>query len=521
MFDYVQLSIELASGLGIFLFGMFLMEEAVRNLSGGAFHSLVRRFTRGPVKSIATGTLATAILQSSSAVTLMLLAFTGAGLITLADGIGVILGANLGTTFTAWLVAMLGFAIKMESFAIPMAGLGGLGLIFTGNRKAIHNICKMVAGLGFLFLGIGLMKTSMDGFALHFDAELLQGKSQIFFIVTGIFITIAMQSSSAGMAIALALLYSGMFSLQNALLVVIGTNIGTTVTVILGSLGGSPVKKQVALAHFVFNWATGLIVWGILAVKPAFISSLLLSRFDPITSLAVFHSAFNVFGILLFIPFLKRLAGFCISLYPDSPKQNSILEIPVDIPEAGIYALYLEVKQRHEKLGASMLTREGMPPAEDLETVEAALVGYAARLRAKSMRESEARRIQHLILAVRSTLLSAQLWQDAVQQRQGIDSGPNSREFKDRIQSVLLDFTGRAGACKSSKCWNELRQIARQEDLMLLSQFYDEVKGKPDIGSHSLTRMATFQRSAFQALLQWLRAGRELAHLEDNTAKDE
>jgi len=514
MFDYVQLSVELASGLGIFLFGMFLLEEAVRDLSGGAFHSLVRRFTRGPVKSIATGTLATAILQSSSAVTLMLLAFTGAGLITLADGIGVILGANLGTTFTAWLVAILGFSIKMESIAIPMAGLGGLGLIFTGNRKAIHHVCKMIAGLGFLFLGIGLMKTSMDGFAASFDPEILRGRGQYLFVLTGIILTVAVQSSSAGMAIALGLVYSGMFSLQDALLVVVGTNMGTTVKVILGALGGSAIKKQVALAHFVFNWFTGLLVWLLLAVKPAFFATLLLHYFDPITSLAVFHSAFNVFGILLFIPFLKRLAALCRRLYPEPRHSKPFMDIPVDIPEAGIYALYREVKQRHERLGVSMLTREGMPPAEDLEAVEAALVGYAARLRAKSMRESEAQRIQHLILAVRSTLLATQLWQDAVQQRQGIEANTYSRTFKDRIQEALLNFTSRARACKSPRCWNELRQTARQEDLMLLAQFHEDVKESPSHGSHSLTRMATFQRSAFQALLQWLRAGRELAHLE-------
>ena len=145
---------KLLAGLGIFLFGMFLMEESIKKLSGKSFKKYIREYTTGKIKSILSGIFSTAVLQSSSAVSLMVLAFVGAGIMTMENAIGVILGSNIGTTITAWIVAFLGFKVSIESFALPLIGIGGLGLIFLGNSVKYANLSKLVVSFGFLFMGL-------------------------------------------------------------------------------------------------------------------------------------------------------------------------------------------------------------------------------------------------------------------------------------------------------------------------------------------------------------------------------
>ncbi len=155
---------KLLAGLGIFMFGMFLMEESIKKLSGRAFKRLIRVYTTGKVKSIFSGIFVTSILQSSSAVSLMVLAFVGAGIMSMENAIGVILGSNIGTTVTAWIVASIGFKVNIESFALPLIGMGGLGLIFLGRSEKYSNISKLLVGFGFLFMGLDYMKTSVEVF---------------------------------------------------------------------------------------------------------------------------------------------------------------------------------------------------------------------------------------------------------------------------------------------------------------------------------------------------------------------
>ena len=150
------------AGLGIFLFGMFMMEESVKQLAGRSFKTLIRRFTGTRTKGLATGVVTTAVLQSSSAVSLMVLAFVGAGLMPLANAIAVIMGAMIGTTCTAWIVALIGFQFKIDVFALPLIGIGGLGLIFFSGSARFVNISKLLAAFGFLFHGLDFMKTSVE-----------------------------------------------------------------------------------------------------------------------------------------------------------------------------------------------------------------------------------------------------------------------------------------------------------------------------------------------------------------------
>ena len=154
---------KLFAGLGIFLFGMSLIEESVKSLSGRSFRRIIRMYTNGKLRSIGTGAFVTALLQSSSAVSLMVLAFVGAGVMTMQNAIGVILGSNIGTTFAAWIIATIGFKIKIESLASPFIGLGAFGLIFFRPSSKPLLITKLFIGFGFLFLGLDFMKSSVEG----------------------------------------------------------------------------------------------------------------------------------------------------------------------------------------------------------------------------------------------------------------------------------------------------------------------------------------------------------------------
>src|SRR5690606_28172695 len=161
-------------------------------------------------------------------------------------------GSNIGTTVTSWIVASIGFKVNIDALALPFIGIGGLMLIFLGSRERTANISKMMVGFGFLFLGLNYMKTSMEGLAAGLDISALQGSPAILFFLVGFVITSAIQSSSATMAIILTSVHSQILEAGPAAAMVIGANVGTTLTVIIGSVGGDAEKKRVAASHFLF-----------------------------------------------------------------------------------------------------------------------------------------------------------------------------------------------------------------------------------------------------------------------------
>ncbi len=334
------------AGLGIFMFGMLLLEESIRNLAGRSFKKLISRYTRGRWRALATGTVTTAILQSSSAVSLMILAFVGAGIMPMSNAIGVIIGSNLGTTVTSWLVATVGFKISIEALALPFLGIGGLGLIFFGSNSKATNFSKLLVGFGFLFMGLDYMKNSMEAFAANLDPALFVGYGVVVFFLAGFVITGLVQSSSASMAIILSIVYSGLIDYDKASAMVIGTNLGTTITVLLGAIRASTAKKRVAFSHFLFNFITALVA--LVLLKPLVILVFDVWDFsgDPVIGLAAFHTCFNVLGVLMFIPFTKRFADLVIYFFPEKKETHSryISKVTQPVPEAALAALNQEVR---------------------------------------------------------------------------------------------------------------------------------------------------------------------------------
>ena len=297
------------AGLGIFLFGMHMMEESIRILSGAAFKQLIRKYTATRLKSIFSGMVSTAILQSSSTVSLMVLAFTGAGIMNLVQAISVMMGAKIGTTATAWIVAIFGFEFNIDSFSLPMIGIGGLGIILLAKSPKYVNISRFLVAFGFLFMGLDFMKSSVDQISEFLDPAALAGYGVIVFALIGLVLTAIMQSSSATIAIVLTMLFSEVIDFRAGAAMVVGANVGTTVTVVLGALGGIHTKKQAALSQLIFTTGTAVVTLLVLPVFTWLVMTVLGFSTNVVLGLAMFHTLFNVLGVMIYYPFIPKLAA--------------------------------------------------------------------------------------------------------------------------------------------------------------------------------------------------------------------
>jgi len=250
---------EISAGVAIFLFGMISLEEGFKAFSGGTLEKILQKSTDKLYKSIGFGVLATTIMQSSSLVSVLTISFLGAGLIGLAQGIGIVFGANIGTTTGAWLVAGFGLKVKISAYAMPMLVFGVI-LIFQ-KAKSLKGIGYILAGLGFLFLGIHYMKDGFEAFKSTIDLAAYGGTGlKYLFIFTGIgvFATVVMQSSHATLVLIITALAAGQISYENALALAIGANVGTTITAIIGAMSSNIDGKRLAGAHLIFNLTTAL-----------------------------------------------------------------------------------------------------------------------------------------------------------------------------------------------------------------------------------------------------------------------
>jgi phosphate:Na+ symporter len=336
----IELAIGLASGLGIFLFGMRSLEKALQSLGGQKLREILSRSTRSPAGSVTLGAGVTALLQSSSMVSLIVLAFASAGVIPLFNAVGVILGANLGTTFTGWIVTSLGFKADLASLALPLFGIGALIKVFSRQRSKLNYSAGAVLGLGLILFGLELLKASVENLPSLFPENFLSDLPSLALLGFGIVITAIIQSSSAMTMIALTALNAGIIDLQGAAALVIGADIGTTSTTALGSLRGSAIVKRLALAHVTYNVVVDAIAYLVLLpMLPWVISSLQLN--DPLYALVAFHSFFNLLGLFIFIPILKPFSHWLEGWFDADSKHVAkyLRETPPQIAEASVIAL--------------------------------------------------------------------------------------------------------------------------------------------------------------------------------------
>lgn len=355
---------EIAAGVAIFLFGMLMLEDGFKLFGGGALERILERATRSTPRAISFGIVSTTLLQSSSLVSVITISFLSAGLISLIGGVGIIFGANIGTTTGAWLVAGFGLKIDIAAYAMPMIALS-IVLVFQ-KSKPLRGIGYALAGLGFLFLGIHYMKEGFDAFKDQIDLTrfALTGLLGLFvYSLIGTTATVIMQSSHATLVLILTALAAGQISYENALALAIGANIGTTITAIISSFGANFQGKRLALAHLIFNMATAIVALVFLApLRDAvdWISDAVgIAPDDFAMKLAVFHTIFNVLGVALMLPLLTRLIAFLerwiTEPVPDVSRPRYLNEAADEFPQTLEIALRKEVLHLYENATALIL----------------------------------------------------------------------------------------------------------------------------------------------------------------------
>ncbi len=353
---------EIAAGVAIFLFGMVALEEGFKAFSGGTLERILKKSTSNLGKSTLFGFIATALMQSSSLVSVLTISFLGASLIELVQGIGIIYGANIGTTTGAWLMAGFGLKVKISAYAMPMLVFGVI-LIFQ-KSKSLRGLGYILTGLGFLFLGIHYMKDGFEAFKNTIDLTdfAVPGfKGLLIFIGVGVLATVVMQSSHATIILVIAALAAGQITYENGLALTIGANIGTTITAIIGSLSSNIDGKRLAGAHFIFNVTTAVIavilINPIIAVVGHIADFLGIAADNYTLRLAVFDSFFKIMGVIIMLPFTNKLVWFLERLFKTSAEaetditvsknrylNNSVLELP----HTAMTALIQETKHLYD-----------------------------------------------------------------------------------------------------------------------------------------------------------------------------
>lgn len=339
------------AGLGIFLFGMTFLEHALKNLSGRQFKKFIKEYTTNPIKGVLVGIIVTAILQSSSIVSLMVLSFSGAGLLQLKNAIAIIFGSNLGTTFTGWIVAYLGFKIDVEGLALPMVAIGGLGFLLLSNKEKPKEYSRLIVGFGFLLLGLAYMKSSIEFLANNFDLSYFSEWNPYLFALIGLVLTALIQSSSATMVITLSGLDAGIIQLDAAAAMVLGGDIGTTITALLGSINGTPSKKRVAMGQILFNVIVDVITLVIMYPLLSVIQFVLEGQ-SPLYMLVAFHNTFNLLGIVLMLPFINPFSRFLEKrfIYNDHQLAKYLHQVSFSVADAAIEVLKKETRHLSERV---------------------------------------------------------------------------------------------------------------------------------------------------------------------------
>jgi phosphate:Na+ symporter len=437
--DGVNWQLALA-GLGMFLFGMSLIESAIKTAAGAHFKTLLKKAVVTTPKSLATGVISAAVLQSSTLVSLMTLAFVGAGMMSLIGGVGVIFGANFGSVATSWIVAMLGFKFSVSSIATPMIGVSGLALLLTGNKKKLRAFFTLTMGFGLLFYGLDLLKDSMDSLANAVDISQYHGYGAFAYVAIGFVLTIVLNSSAASMAIFLAAIGAGVIDFNIAAALTIGANVGTTGTILLLAAAGSSDTKRLAAAHVIFNVGTAALIFLLLTPIGYLIMDIFGLKNDLVLALTIFHTIFNATGLIIFGFLTRRIASFLSKRFAKNEAKitRHIGSISPQMAEVGAEALKNEAGHLLEEALNFSLNMLNLPPRdiflrkrkitavvysrphiieydvdsnyEKLKKIEAAMLEYSTKIGERSPEDETL--LNRSLAAAREATYAAKLFKD-------------------------------------------------------------------------------------------------------------
>jgi phosphate:Na+ symporter len=364
--------------------GMILMTDGLKALAGDSLRRIIGRCASGPVSSVAAGTTLTVLVQSSHATTLATIGFVSSGLLTFQQSLGVIVGANLGTTSTGWLVALLGFKLNIASIAFLFVGVGALMRLL--GRDWVASAGVTCAGFGLIFVGIDTLQGGMSELAQRMTpGDLPSGTivGRLLLVIFGFLMTVIMQSSSAAIATTLTALHAGTVSFDQAAALVIGQNVGSSVTAAVAAFGASVPAKRTALAHILFNVITAVVAFAILPLFVEFVNFLAdtWARGNEAIALAAFHTLFKLLGVSIFMPLLSTFAVMLTRIVPDrGPVLTRHLDATVGRePQAAVEAAHVtlvSVLAEQARMARNLLQ---MTPQRDFEPIAAATHEALAR----------------------------------------------------------------------------------------------------------------------------------------------
>lgn len=317
----------LAGGIGIFLLGMILTTDSLKAMAGESLRSALAKLTGQPIKAVLAGAGATAMVQSSTATTMATIGFVGAGVLSFHNAIGVIIGANIGSTSTGWIVALLGMKFSISSLALPIIAVGAMMKLL--GKDKVGFIGLALTGFGLIFVGIDFLQAAMASLANSVDLSGISGSGwwpRFLLVIIGIVMTILLQASSAALVTTMAALTAGSIDFSQAAALVIGQNIGTTATALLAAVGASASAKRTALVHVLFNLGSGIIAFFILLPLSVYwVNELEIRRssVDLPLALAAFHTLFSVVGAIVFLPQAGLLAKIASRMAPEREPEGT------------------------------------------------------------------------------------------------------------------------------------------------------------------------------------------------------
>jgi phosphate:Na+ symporter len=514
----LQTTITAAGGLALFLLAMLMMTDGLKTFAGAGLRHMLARWTATPLRGVFAGIAVTALVQSSSAVTIATIGFVNAGMLTLRQALGVVFGTNVGTTMTGWLVSLVGFGWKIDNLALPLLTLGVV-LRLTAGQHRWRGLGDALAGFGLFFLALSFLQDAFAGLAATQGAAIARGSDSILMaLVIGFAVTLLTQSSSAALAIILSAAASGIVGLPAAAAAVIGANLGTTSTALLAVLKATPAAKRLAVGHIAFNGITGVIALLLLPVALAIVTQLadvldLEGGAAPV--LALFHTTFNVFGVLLMLPLAPWLAQRLERLFhtddENLARPRHLDQTLAATPALAVSALDAELRRLGTAVGGlgRLALRSATPaePAASLESIErqasaarelgAAIIRYAAQVQTEAMQAPVAAELSRKLRTARYYDEAARLLPQLTKLRTvvGRSTDPATREAVERVITAIVrvfehanEFTGEA--------FEELYAAAKSELLGAMVQRRIEIEA----GEEMLDALSSARRLVEQCI---------------------
>ncbi len=532
----------LLGGIGLFLIGMHMMTEGLKLAAGRALEGLLERGTATAPRGLAAGMTITALVQSSTAVTVASIGFVNTGLLSLKNALWVIFGSNVGTTMNAWLVAALGFGFRIDAFALPFVGIGAV-LMLAGRTVRSRALGQALAGFGVLFLGIDVLKDSFSGVGSMVDLQdfIAPGLTGWLILVgIGTLLTVLMQASGAVIAIVITAAQGGLLTVEAACAMVIGTNIGTTSTAILSAMGATSNARRLAAAHVLFNLVTGAVA---LLMLPLLIALLGVLRewFEqpatPAVMIAMFHTAFNLLGVLLMVPIaplmLRSLSSRFRTREEEVARPHYLDTNSLAIPDLAIHALRMELSRTQGFAVAALAAANRLPPDEAsvehetsaLQALAPAIGNYARQLSGASLPPALVETLAHSLRTLQYQETTAMLMREAVALAGNL-ARTATRDFSAEIETFRQSVARLAEAADPGR--PDFSPGAVSVRLEEAEARYQELKAALLLGGaharldiHTMQdwlRLASLERRATE---QVAKAARMLAALDEGTSAAE